>query len=123
MRTVSFHRDTTDVAPFQCSVSCGVGIQQRDISCQVSGVGRVSDAMCSRDLRPASARHCQLPACLRYRWLPQGWQNVSKVLSCITYRVMSYGTIILGFSICFLFFLFFFPLTFGCISSSCYAAE
>ncbi|KAJ7407992.1 hypothetical protein WISP_123543 [Willisornis vidua] len=61
----------------ECSVSCGVGIQQRDIYCQLTGLGQVSEAMCSHDTRPASKRHCWLPACLLYHWLADEWEDCS----------------------------------------------
>ncbi|XP_014726621.1 PREDICTED: A disintegrin and metalloproteinase with thrombospondin motifs 20 [Sturnus vulgaris] len=61
----------------ECSVSCGVGVQQRDVSCQVAGLGRVSDTVCGRDPRPAGTRRCQLPACRPYHWLPHEWENCS----------------------------------------------
>ncbi|XP_051651320.1 A disintegrin and metalloproteinase with thrombospondin motifs 20 isoform X1 [Manacus candei] len=61
----------------ECSVSCGVGIQQRDIYCQLTGLGQVSEAMCSRETRPASKRHCWLPACMAYQWLADEWEDCS----------------------------------------------
>ncbi|GAB0176196.1 A disintegrin and metalloproteinase with thrombospondin motifs 20 [Grus japonensis] len=64
----------------ECSVSCGVGIQQRDIYCQLKGLGQVSEAMCNRGTRPASKRHCWLPACTPYRWLAGEWEDCS--VSC-----------------------------------------
>ncbi|KAJ7400306.1 hypothetical protein BTVI_106621 [Pitangus sulphuratus] len=64
----------------QCSVSCGVGIQQRDIYCQLTGLGQVSEAMCSHDIRPASKRHCWLPACTAYQWLADEWEDVTRLV-------------------------------------------
>ncbi|XP_040514888.1 A disintegrin and metalloproteinase with thrombospondin motifs 20 isoform X4 [Gallus gallus] len=61
----------------ECSVSCGVGIQQRDIYCQLKGLGKVSEAMCNHNARPAGHRPCWLPACMRYQWLADGWENCS----------------------------------------------
>ncbi|XP_010131062.1 PREDICTED: A disintegrin and metalloproteinase with thrombospondin motifs 20-like [Buceros rhinoceros silvestris] len=61
----------------ECSVSCGVGMQQRDIYCQLKGLGRVSEAMCNHDARPTSKRHCWLPACVQYQWLADEWEDCS----------------------------------------------
>uniref|UniRef100_A0A8C6NFY1 Uncharacterized protein n=1 Tax=Melopsittacus undulatus TaxID=13146 RepID=A0A8C6NFY1_MELUD len=59
----------------ECSVSCGVGIQQRDIYCLLKDLGQVNEAMCNHDTRPASRRHCWLPACVQYQWLADEWQE------------------------------------------------
>uniref|UniRef100_A0A663MXA9 ADAM metallopeptidase with thrombospondin type 1 motif 20 n=1 Tax=Athene cunicularia TaxID=194338 RepID=A0A663MXA9_ATHCN len=63
----------------ECSGSCGVGIQQRDIYCQLKGQGRVSEAMCNRDTQPASKRHCWLPACKQYQWLADEREDVKEI--------------------------------------------
>ncbi|XP_047921885.2 A disintegrin and metalloproteinase with thrombospondin motifs 20 isoform X1 [Anser cygnoides] len=61
----------------ECSVSCGVGIQQRDIYCQLKGLGQVSEAVCNHAARPTSQRRCWLPACMQYRWLADEWEDCS----------------------------------------------
>uniref|UniRef100_A0A8C0GEP6 ADAM metallopeptidase with thrombospondin type 1 motif 20 n=1 Tax=Chelonoidis abingdonii TaxID=106734 RepID=A0A8C0GEP6_CHEAB len=47
-----------------CSVTCGVGIQQRDVYCRLKGRGRVNEAMCNHDAQPPSQKPCWLPACV-----------------------------------------------------------
>lgn len=79
--TVSFHTDMTNFDPFQCSVSCGVGIQQRDIYCQLKGLGQVNEAACNHAARPTSQRRCWLPACMQYHWLADEWEDVSKAFN------------------------------------------
>ncbi|XP_054845182.1 A disintegrin and metalloproteinase with thrombospondin motifs 20 [Eublepharis macularius] len=64
----------------ECSVTCGVGVQQRDVYCRLKGSGPVNEMMCNRLTQPASKRPCSLPACARYQWLTEQWQNCS--LSC-----------------------------------------
>lgn len=55
-----------------------MGIQQRDIYCQLKDLGQVNEAMCNRDTRPASKRQCQLPACVQYQWSADEWEDVSR---------------------------------------------
>ncbi|KAH1186541.1 hypothetical protein KIL84_019290 [Mauremys mutica] len=60
-----------------CSVTCGVGIQQRDVYCRLKGRGRVNEAMCNHDAQPPSQKPCWLPACVPYQWLTDEWQDCS----------------------------------------------
>ncbi|XP_039367928.1 A disintegrin and metalloproteinase with thrombospondin motifs 20 [Mauremys reevesii] len=60
-----------------CSVTCGVGIQQRDVYCRLKGRGQVSEAMCNNDAQPPSQKPCWLPACVPYQWLTDEWQDCS----------------------------------------------
>ncbi|XP_038235096.1 A disintegrin and metalloproteinase with thrombospondin motifs 20 isoform X4 [Dermochelys coriacea] len=61
----------------ECSVTCGVGIQQRDVYCRLKGWGRVNEAMCNHDAQPPSQKPCWLPACVPYQWLTDEWQDCS----------------------------------------------
>lgn len=85
-----------------------MGIQQRDIYCQVKGLGKVSEAMCNHDARPADHRPCWLPACTRYHWLADGWENVSNTFNFDLYLMKEFS---------------YFFFTFGYLSSSHYIAE
>ncbi|XP_034625701.1 A disintegrin and metalloproteinase with thrombospondin motifs 20 isoform X4 [Trachemys scripta elegans] len=60
-----------------CSVTCGVGIQQRDVYCRLKGRGRVNEAMCNHDAQPPSQKPCWLPACVPYQWVTDEWQDCS----------------------------------------------
>uniref|UniRef100_A0A674K035 ADAM metallopeptidase with thrombospondin type 1 motif 20 n=1 Tax=Terrapene triunguis TaxID=2587831 RepID=A0A674K035_9SAUR len=61
-----------------CSVTCGVGIQQRDVYCRLKGRGRVNEAMCNHDAQPPSQKPCWLPACVSYQWLTDEWQDETR---------------------------------------------
>lgn len=61
----------------QCSASCGVGVQNRDVYCRLKGSGRVRDDACDARQRPAGARPCQRPGCARYTWVAGDWEEVS----------------------------------------------
>ena len=69
---------------YQCSMSCGVGIQKRTISCR--GVasegwllpGQRSYSACNQSERPASERYCSYGGCdSSYRWEVSNWSLVS----------------------------------------------
>lgn len=61
----------------QCSASCGVGVQNRDVYCRLKGSGRVGDDACDVGQRPAQARPCQRAECSPYTWEAGDWEEVS----------------------------------------------
>lgn len=61
----------------QCSASCGVGVQNRDVYCRLKGSGRVRDDACDARRRPAEARPCRRAECALYTWVAGDWEEVS----------------------------------------------
>ncbi|XP_072340509.1 A disintegrin and metalloproteinase with thrombospondin motifs 20 isoform X1 [Scyliorhinus torazame] len=61
----------------ECSVTCGVGFQQREVFCRLKGAGRIIEETCNPFSRPASTQQCRLPDCLRYDWLADEWEDCS----------------------------------------------
>nr|XP_008259108.3 A disintegrin and metalloproteinase with thrombospondin motifs 9 isoform X4 [Oryctolagus cuniculus] len=61
-----------------CSVSCGQGVQQRHVGCQIGTHKTAREAECNPYTRPASERTCQAPPCPRYTWRAEQWQECSK---------------------------------------------
>lgn len=61
----------------QCSASCGVGVQNREVYCRLKGSGRVRDDACDVRQRPAVTRPCQRAECTHYTWVAGDWEAVS----------------------------------------------
>lgn len=61
----------------QCSASCGVGVQNREVYCRLKGSGRVRDDACDVGQRPSQARPCQRAECSPYTWEAGDWEEVS----------------------------------------------
>ncbi|KAM6437992.1 A disintegrin and metalloproteinase with thrombospondin motifs 20 [Liasis olivaceus] len=61
----------------ECSVSCGEGVQHRDIFCNIRGSGRVNKMMCGHLTQPSNERLCRQAECAQYRWLPNEWLECS----------------------------------------------
>uniref|UniRef100_H3B3P8 ADAM metallopeptidase with thrombospondin type 1 motif 20 n=1 Tax=Latimeria chalumnae TaxID=7897 RepID=H3B3P8_LATCH len=61
----------------ECSVTCGEGIQRREVFCRLKGVGPVNEAMCDPLAQPIGTQGCQLSDCLHYEWLVDEWQECS----------------------------------------------
>uniref|UniRef100_A0A8C8RHX3 ADAM metallopeptidase with thrombospondin type 1 motif 20 n=1 Tax=Pelusios castaneus TaxID=367368 RepID=A0A8C8RHX3_9SAUR len=59
----------------ECSVTCGVGIQQRDVYCRLKGRGRINEAVCNNDAKPPSQKPCWLPACVIEKGTEKGNKN------------------------------------------------
>lgn len=60
-----------------CSVQCGGGAQTRNVSCQNSKGGVVSETLCSQP-KPATSQACQTQACTSYFWVQSGFGPCSK---------------------------------------------
>ncbi|CAB1440015.1 unnamed protein product [Pleuronectes platessa] len=60
---------------YQCSVTCGVGVQRRDIYCRLKGTGRVREDLCHAHERPAVTQPCQTAECTHYSWVAGGWEE------------------------------------------------
>ncbi|KAG8012798.1 A disintegrin and metalloproteinase with thrombospondin motifs 20 [Nibea albiflora] len=58
-----------------CSVTCGVGVQNRDVYCRLKGTGRVREDLCDARQRPATVRPCQTAECTRYTWVAGEWEQ------------------------------------------------
>ncbi|EPY76961.1 a disintegrin-like and metallopeptidase (reprolysin type) with thrombospondin type 1 motif, 20, partial [Camelus ferus] len=70
---VSWHR-----GPWKsCSVTCGSGVQQRDVYCQLRGIGRVAEEKCDGSMRPDFQRQCWRQDCLQYQWVAGEWPDCS----------------------------------------------
>uniref|UniRef100_A0A7N6BZL0 Peptidase M12B domain-containing protein n=1 Tax=Anabas testudineus TaxID=64144 RepID=A0A7N6BZL0_ANATE len=63
----------------ECSASCGDGVQQREVFCQVGDRRSPLETGCPRRSRPASSQSCRVADCpSRYRWREGEWQACSK---------------------------------------------
>uniref|UniRef100_A0A8C5ZLX5 ADAM metallopeptidase with thrombospondin type 1 motif 9 n=1 Tax=Marmota marmota marmota TaxID=9994 RepID=A0A8C5ZLX5_MARMA len=65
----------------QCSASCGPGMQQRRVSCQIGTHRPARDTQCDPFVRPASERICQGPPCPRFTWRAEQWQEQTRAHS------------------------------------------
>uniref|UniRef100_A0A3Q4N4X1 ADAM metallopeptidase with thrombospondin type 1 motif 20 n=1 Tax=Neolamprologus brichardi TaxID=32507 RepID=A0A3Q4N4X1_NEOBR len=59
----------------ECSVTCGVGVQKRDVYCRLKGTGRVLEDLCDARARPPTARPCQTAECTHYTWVADEWKE------------------------------------------------
>ncbi|XP_054631701.1 A disintegrin and metalloproteinase with thrombospondin motifs 20-like isoform X1 [Dunckerocampus dactyliophorus] len=58
----------------ECSVTCGVGLQSRDVYCRIKGSGKVREDLCDTSSRPADVQRCQTAECTRYTWISAPWK-------------------------------------------------
>uniref|UniRef100_A0A8C7SEH7 ADAM metallopeptidase with thrombospondin type 1 motif 20 n=1 Tax=Oncorhynchus mykiss TaxID=8022 RepID=A0A8C7SEH7_ONCMY len=70
----------------ECSVPCGVGVQNREVYCRLKGTGRVREELCGSHNHPATAQPCQATECLHYTWAAGEWQDVSIDL-CLSFSL------------------------------------
>ncbi|XP_060047729.1 A disintegrin and metalloproteinase with thrombospondin motifs 20 isoform X2 [Erinaceus europaeus] len=59
----------------ECSVTCGSGVQQREVYCRLRGVGPVDADLCDRATRPEFQRQCWRQDCLQYQWVARDWPD------------------------------------------------
>ncbi|XP_063528717.1 A disintegrin and metalloproteinase with thrombospondin motifs 20 isoform X6 [Pongo pygmaeus] len=60
-----------------CSVTCGSGVQQRDVYCRLKGVGQVVEEMCDQSTRPCSQRRCWRQDCVQHKGMERERLNCS----------------------------------------------
>ncbi|XP_032029641.1 A disintegrin and metalloproteinase with thrombospondin motifs 20 [Hylobates moloch] len=61
----------------ECSVTCGSGVQQRDVYCRLKGVGQVVEEMCDQSTRPCSQRQCWSQDCVQHKGMERERLNCS----------------------------------------------
>uniref|UniRef100_H2LDH7 ADAM metallopeptidase with thrombospondin type 1 motif 20 n=3 Tax=Oryzias latipes TaxID=8090 RepID=H2LDH7_ORYLA len=63
----------------ECSVTCGFGVQNRDVYCRLKGAGRVREDLCDAGTRPLFLQPCHTAECTHYTWVTGEWDkcNVS----------------------------------------------
>ncbi|XP_031421068.1 A disintegrin and metalloproteinase with thrombospondin motifs 20 [Clupea harengus] len=59
----------------ECSVTCGIGVQSREVYCRLKGTGRVSEDLCDARLRPATGQPCLSPDCHHHMWAAEEWHD------------------------------------------------
>ncbi|XP_041417723.1 A disintegrin and metalloproteinase with thrombospondin motifs 9 isoform X2 [Xenopus laevis] len=62
----------------KCSVTCGRGIRQRAVHCQVGAQKMPRESECPQRTKPQSEQNCQLSKCQLYAWKAEEWQECSK---------------------------------------------
>ncbi|KAF7660784.1 hypothetical protein LDENG_00275340 [Lucifuga dentata] len=59
----------------ECSVTCGVGVQNRDVYCRLKGAGRVRGELCNTRTRPPTVQPCQTTECTYHTWVAGEWEE------------------------------------------------
>ncbi|XP_067397827.1 A disintegrin and metalloproteinase with thrombospondin motifs 9 isoform X1 [Emydura macquarii macquarii] len=62
----------------QCSVSCGRGVQQRNVYCHIGTQKTARETDCSQFTRPVSEQECHIAECPIYSWEMEEWQACMK---------------------------------------------
>ncbi|XP_058855652.1 A disintegrin and metalloproteinase with thrombospondin motifs 9-like [Acipenser ruthenus] len=66
----------------QCTLTCGRGTQQREVSCQIGNQKTSGETECTQSARPPSIQPCQEMECPAvYSWKAEEWQECSKTCS------------------------------------------
>ena len=78
--------------PLQCSVTCGTGVQERQVTCiNITGyytdelgklmfnITELPDSLCDEDDQPMPTKECRLPRCF-YGWLPAQFGAVRRYI-------------------------------------------
>ncbi|XP_006779208.1 PREDICTED: A disintegrin and metalloproteinase with thrombospondin motifs 9 [Myotis davidii] len=65
----------------QCSVSCGHGVQRRNVGCQLGPRKVARETECNPYTRPESERTCRAPLCPLYAWRAEEWQECTRTCS------------------------------------------
>ncbi|EGW14869.1 A disintegrin and metalloproteinase with thrombospondin motifs 20 [Cricetulus griseus] len=60
-----------------CSVTCGSGLQRREVYCRLRGTGPVAEDMCDPATRPQEHRQCWHQDCVKYQWTAGPWLDCS----------------------------------------------
>ncbi|XP_048839072.1 LOW QUALITY PROTEIN: A disintegrin and metalloproteinase with thrombospondin motifs 20-like [Brienomyrus brachyistius] len=58
-----------------CSVSCGAGLQAREVYCRLRGAGRVREDLCDPLTRPPSTQPCLSSGCPHHTWMVHKWRE------------------------------------------------
>ncbi|XP_058511803.1 A disintegrin and metalloproteinase with thrombospondin motifs 20 isoform X2 [Ochotona princeps] len=61
----------------ECSVTCGPGVQHREVFCRLRGVGPVAAERCDPASRPYSQQPCWHSDCVQHQWTAGEWPDCS----------------------------------------------
>ncbi|XP_041442325.1 A disintegrin and metalloproteinase with thrombospondin motifs 20 [Xenopus laevis] len=70
----------------ECSLTCGMGIQRREVYCRLKGQGKIQEEFCNYITRPDSQKKCFLSECMHYFWLADEWPDCSSECKHNEYR-------------------------------------
>ena len=68
----------TFVTQFQCSTTCGEGVQQRDVTCQMGNGDLVPEHLCLGATKPKAEQVCgNKMSCSDFMWKVGNWSEVN----------------------------------------------